>query len=205
VRRSFNLIAALLLGGLWHGANWTFIDWGAFNGVLLVINHAWLQLRGPQSPTPIKRLACWCVTFIAFAIGMAMFRSANFEAMRHMLLAMAGLENGLESANHIAVDADQWLIYKGYISKSLVHALAGQNWSAVATLATILALGIALFVPDTMEFLNYREGEPHAKWRRDLRGAAWQPSIVWLVFIFVLFGVSFTNFWRFNKFLYYRF
>ncbi len=136
---------------------------------------------------------------------MAMFRSANLETMRHMLLAMVGLENGPASVNHIAVDADRWLIYKGYLSKSLVLSLGGENWSAVATLGTLAALSVALFVPDTMEILDYREGEPHAKWRRTLAVAAWQPSVVWLVFICVLFGISFTHLWRFDEFLYYQF
>jgi len=205
LRRSFNLIATLVLGGLWHGANWTFVAWGAFNGVLLVINHAWRSLRGSREPTALGRFAGWCATFVAFAIGMAMFRSANFEAMRHMLLAMAGLENGPQALNHIAVDADRWLIGKGYISESLARSLTGQNWSIVATMDTVVALGIALLVPDTMEFLNYRHGEPHAKWRRDLRGREWQPSIPWLVFICLLFVVSFSYLWRFNDFLYYQF
>lgn len=203
--RDFNLIAALVLGGLWHGANWTFIAWGAFNGVLLVINHAWRSLRGARPPTLFSQFAGWGATFLAFAVGMAMFRSANFEAMRHMLSAMAGLEIGPQSAGHIAVDADRWLIYKGYLSKSLIRGLAGQNWSAIGTLATLVAFCIALFVPDTMEILNYREGEPHAKWRRAWVSAVWQPSVAWLILVCVLFGVSFTRFWHFDEFLYYQF
>jgi len=205
LRRSLNLIATLILGGLWHGANWTFIAWGAFNGVLLVANHAWRNLRGHREPGLPGRLAGWCATFAAFAVGMAMFRSENLDAMKHMLRAMVGLEYGPEAANHIAVDADRWLIHKGYVSKALVHSLMGQNWSAVATLGTAVALGIALFVPDTMEFLDYREGEPHANWRRNLQQAVWQPSVAWLIFICALFGVSFSYLWRVNDFLYYQF
>jgi len=204
-RQYINLIVTLVLGGLWHGANWTFIAWGAFNGGLIAVNHAWRGVRGWRQQTRVTRCAGWCATFVAFAVGMAMFRSANLEAMRHMLLAMVGLENGPASINHIAVDADRWLIYKGYLSKSVVLSLAGENWSAVATLGTLAAISIALFVPDTMEILDYREGEPHVKWRRTLAVAAWQPSVVWLVFICVLFGISFTHLWRFDEFLYYQF
>ena len=204
-RQSLNLIAAFVLGGLWHGANWTFIAWGAFNGVLLIINHAWRALRGTRKPTFITRFAGWSATFGAFAIGMAMFRSANVHAMQHMLLAMAGLENGPESIKHVAVDVDRWLIFKGYVSKSFVHSLAGQNWSAVATVSTVLALGIALVVPDTMELLNYREGEPHVRWRRYSQDATWRPSVAWLVLVCVLMGVSFSYLWRVNEFLYYQF
>ena len=205
LRQSVNLVAAFVLGGLWHGANWTFIAWGAFNGVLLIINHAWRSLRGMREPTQVGRFLGWLATFVAFAIGMAMFRSANFGTMLHMLLAMSGLENGPESAQHIAVDADRWLIFKGYVSRSFVHELAGQNWSVVATLGTVLALMIALFVPDTMEFLNYREGEPHVEWRRHLQDAPWRPSVAWLVLVCVLMGVSFGYLWRINEFLYYQF
>jgi alginate O-acetyltransferase complex protein AlgI len=205
IRQSFNLIATLVLGGLWHGANWTFIAWGAFNGVLLVVNHAWRSFRGPRHPTILGRFTGWCATFVLFAVGMAMFRSADLGAMRHMLLAMLGLANGPEKANYIAVDVDRWLISKGYLSGSFIHALAGQNWSAVATLGTLVAVAIALFVPDTMELVDYREGEPHVKWRRPVHSLAWQPSVAWLLFICIVFGYSFTYFWHFNEFLYYQF
>jgi alginate O-acetyltransferase complex protein AlgI len=43
-RQSFNLAIVMLLGGLWHGANWTFVVWGGVHGVMLGVNHAWNQL-----------------------------------------------------------------------------------------------------------------------------------------------------------------
>ena len=45
VRRYVNLLVTMLLGGLWHGAGWTFVVWGGVHGVLLVINHGWRNLR----------------------------------------------------------------------------------------------------------------------------------------------------------------
>src|SRR5690606_424877 len=44
-RRYVNLLVTMLLGGLWHGAGWTFVAWGALHGVYLVVNHAWIALR----------------------------------------------------------------------------------------------------------------------------------------------------------------
>ena len=41
VLRYVNLMITMLLGGLWHGAAWTFVVWGALHGVYLCINHAW--------------------------------------------------------------------------------------------------------------------------------------------------------------------
>src|SRR6185295_10901140 len=44
VRTGVNLFATMLLGGLWHGAGWTFLIWGALHGTYLIINHAWSRL-----------------------------------------------------------------------------------------------------------------------------------------------------------------
>ena len=43
-RRYMNLLVTMLLGGLWHGAGWTFVIWGGLHGVYLVVNHTWHAL-----------------------------------------------------------------------------------------------------------------------------------------------------------------
>lgn len=45
MRRYANLMLTMLLGGLWHGAAWTFVLWGAVHGILLAVNHGWRALR----------------------------------------------------------------------------------------------------------------------------------------------------------------
>lgn len=53
-RRTYrNLLATMLLGGLWHGAAWTFVVWGAFHGLLLVVYHAWSQWRSAREPLAV--------------------------------------------------------------------------------------------------------------------------------------------------------
>ncbi len=42
-RKHLNLLLTMLLGGLWHGANWTFVAWGALHGIFLMVNHVWRQ------------------------------------------------------------------------------------------------------------------------------------------------------------------
>src|SRR5215208_4014345 len=44
-RRYGNLMATMLLGGLWHGAGWTFVLWGGLHGAYLVVNHLWRELK----------------------------------------------------------------------------------------------------------------------------------------------------------------
>jgi alginate O-acetyltransferase complex protein AlgI len=203
-RRTFNLFATMILGGLWHGANWTFIAWGALHGVLLAVNHAWRTVRGKRAPSVAGRFAGWLATFIAFVIGMVLFRAADIGAATTMLKAMAGLGHA-PYADEIKVAWDLWGIRVGYISEDFVRGWLGPYWSVVGTLWTLGALGVALLVPDTMELTDYREGEPHSHWRRRVGMLAWRPSVAWLAVLALLFGAVFANLLQFTEFLYYQF
>jgi D-alanyl-lipoteichoic acid acyltransferase DltB (MBOAT superfamily) len=204
VRRSVNLIITMVLGGFWHGANWTFICWGAFHGVLLTINHVWRSLRGKRESTAAGRLIGWFLTFTAFAIGMTMFRSSDMTAAIRLLTAMAGLGDAPTSAP-ILVSFDFWAMEKGYVSEAFARRWFGSYWSAVGCLATGLAFFVAIAIPDTMELLDYREGEPHSDWRRSFNPLRWSPSLAWAGAVLVMFAIVFTNLNSFSEFLYYQF
>ncbi len=203
LRRSTNLFLTMVIGGLWHGANWTFIAWGAFHGVLLTINHAWRFLRGERQSTLLSRSVGWLLTFLAFAVGMTMFRSANIETAASLLQAMAGFGPGASDAG-FNPGADFSFISKGYVSEAFLRTWLGAQWTISATLATAAAFAVAMLAPDTMEFADYRENEPHTNWRRTsfLR---WQPNAVWLTGTVVLFAIVFARLNQFTEFLYYQF
>jgi alginate O-acetyltransferase complex protein AlgI len=204
MRRSLNLFVTMVIGGLWHGANWTFIAWGAFHGGLLTINHIWRSLRGARPSTLMGRLTGWTLTFAAFAIGMTLFRSPDIQTASRMFEAMIGLGDAPVNAP-ILVSFDFWALEQGYFTEAFVRRWLGSYWSVVGTLVTLILLAVALALPDTMEFVNYREGEPHSDWRRPRRLLAWSPSIVWAVAVLALFGVLFASLGSFSEFLYYQF
>jgi hypothetical protein len=204
VRRSAVLVATMVIGGFWHGANWTFLAWGAFHGILLAINHAWRTLHGEREQTRLRRFAGWLATFVAFAIGMAFFRAIDIATAGRVIEAMAGFGTSPADAE-IKVGWDLWGIRTGVLSESFVRAWLGSYWSVVGTLWVAGALAVALFVPDTMELVDYREGEPHSDWRRPIGALAWQPSVAWAAAVIVLFAFSYTHFWQFSEFLYYQF
>jgi D-alanyl-lipoteichoic acid acyltransferase DltB (MBOAT superfamily) len=59
-RRHFNLLTTMVLGGLWHGAGWNFVIWGALHGGFLVINHAWQDVcRRVPVHLPAGLGRCW--------------------------------------------------------------------------------------------------------------------------------------------------
>lgn len=73
-RKNLNLFITMVLGGLWHGANWTFAFWGAYHGTLLMIHHS-IEKYWEKIPLFLQRL----VTLLLVAIGWIFFRSKNFS------------------------------------------------------------------------------------------------------------------------------
>jgi hypothetical protein len=194
-----------VLGGLWHGANWTFIAWGAFHGGLLIVNHIWRQLRGPRpAGGAVSRVAGWLLTFTGFVVAGVFFRAPDIAAAGRLLQAMAGLGDAPQSPL-LAVIADSWAIRHGYFSDHVLRAWFGAYWSGAASLVTLGVLAVMLLVPDTMELTNYREGDPQIEWRRSNPFRAWTFSPVWGLGLAALFAVAFVRLTSFNEFLYYQF
>jgi alginate O-acetyltransferase complex protein AlgI len=88
-RRYINLIATMLLGGLWHGANWTFVIWGLLHGLYLTINHGIRRILGERS-NPAVRGAGALLTFIAVVIGWVFFRAKSVASAKAILGAIVG-------------------------------------------------------------------------------------------------------------------
>lgn len=93
-RRVFNLAATMLIGGLWHGAGWTFVIWGGLHGLFLIINHSWERLRKASSflarlaDMPAYRVVCLALTQICVVIAWVFFRSDSITTAGRMLSAM---------------------------------------------------------------------------------------------------------------------
>ena len=90
-----NKFLTMLLGGLWHGANWTFVLWGAWHGTLLCIEHA---LGMGKSATRFRSHR-WLLTFVFIVLGWVMFRSGTVPTAWHFYQAMFSFDGqGLSDA-----------------------------------------------------------------------------------------------------------
>ncbi len=89
VRRYANLMITMLLGGLWHGAGWTFVAWGALHGVYLSINNLWRDAT--KLPGWLIKPFGFAITFIAVVAAWVMFRSMDIAQAGTMLAAMFGI------------------------------------------------------------------------------------------------------------------
>jgi alginate O-acetyltransferase complex protein AlgI len=123
-RTYINLLLTMLLGGLWHGANWTFLIWGGFHGAWLAIERArGGRLWGVGTPVWVQRLT----TFLLVMVGWVYFRCASVGQAHDVLGGLVGA-HGL--ASRLPGGLGEWKL-----------ALA----------ALPLCLGLAWFAPNTWQ------------------------------------------------------
>ena len=93
VRRYINLFTTMLLGGLWHGAAWTFVIWGAMHGSYLLVAHGWSRARGgrPAPSGPASQVAGWMLTMLAVVLAWVFFRATSVTQALTVLSAMGGV------------------------------------------------------------------------------------------------------------------
>ena len=93
-----NTAITFLLSGLWHGAGWTFVCWGALHGVALSGSHWWaarrLRLGRLPSQSMGVRLICWLSTYVFICVTWVLFRSQSLPAILTILRKMAGMAPG---------------------------------------------------------------------------------------------------------------
>lgn len=151
-RRYINLMITMLLGGLWHGAGWTFVIWGGLHGCYLVVNHLWRRARHSMgseraSPTAAGTWLARFLTFGAVVVAWVFFRAADVATAWTMLSSLAGM-NGV-------IFPEPWRPAIG----SLVDGVAGVSFGPSPGLdgAAFGWIGFLLlvvwFAPNTQELL----------------------------------------------------
>src|SRR6478609_8855581 len=91
-RMALNLVIVMFLGGLWHGAAWTFVVWGLLHGSYLVIERVvriFFEHKPWASTLPVRVLA-WFATYAAVCIAWVFFRASDFTIASRMLSGMFG-------------------------------------------------------------------------------------------------------------------
>jgi len=103
-RTYLNLMITMLLAGLWHGANWTFVIWGGYHGILLIISHA-LKQHNPFNQSYFQYIKVGLeigITFFVISIGWLLFRAKNFENLTQIILNIV---------NDFHIDAETYLYF----------------------------------------------------------------------------------------------
>ena len=91
VPRYVNLMITMALGGLWHGAAWTFVAWGVLHGAYLCVNHAWNRY-GPSIPRRLAgpaNIAALALTFLSVVVAWVFFRADSITSAIAIVSRMA--------------------------------------------------------------------------------------------------------------------
>jgi D-alanyl-lipoteichoic acid acyltransferase DltB (MBOAT superfamily) len=146
-----NVFLTFLLGGLWHGANWTFVLWGAIHGAGLGIERSvkgmWRAWRGPAEPGPygaaLSATAGWLVTFHLFTLAAIFFRSPNLEAVGDYYAQMFSFNGGAELLTPFVLALTVGSVAVQFLPGNKIERFAekSRDWSAL-TLGLMLGFGL---------------------------------------------------------------
>ena len=191
-KRYRNLMLTMLLGGLWHGAEWTFIVWGGLHGTFLIINHGWHAFRRSighdikHSSIIGNAISCG-ITFLVVTLAWVFFRADDFSSAISITSTMLGLNDSAQISTKLFVMERQIILY----------------WFIALT-------AIVWLMPNVSEWINYTlEGndkalKPSLLMPR-IQKLIFKPSIAWAIFTATLAGVAILNLSKASEFLYFQF
>jgi len=153
LRRHGNLMATMLLGGLWHGAGWNFVMWGGLHGLCLVCNHGWRGFRARvlgqdlERHTVPGRVTGIVLTFLAVVTAWVFFRAPSLSAAFNILQGMAGL--------HGVVLPEEWqaALAPGAAGLAFGYLQAFGGTRQVVWVAVLLAMAWGL--PNSQQFVAW--------------------------------------------------
>jgi alginate O-acetyltransferase complex protein AlgI len=185
----FSFIATMALGGLWHGASWTFVLWGLFHGFLLAINQVWRTFKkrfGLSKPRwwsmglgRVTILLCWMFSLV-------IFRSEDLQTAWRIMQGLVGYNN--LTANNSFIDA--------YSALPLLFGLAIIVWLAPNTVQIFSKYCIATGAQDVA---------PAKSIHLTRSVFCWRPNPIWAVCLAVLLVLSILSMHKVNEFLYFQF
>ena len=98
IRTYVNLFLTMLIGGLWHGASWTFVVWGAFHGIALCIHKVWMKLSGHDKKyqgTPVGNFFSIIITYVFVSFCWIFFRAESFKIAKDVIMGIVNWQDGV--------------------------------------------------------------------------------------------------------------
>lgn len=172
-----NLMITFIIGGVWHGAGWTFILWGAMHGLALVIHSLWKQTN-----IKMHSVLAWLMTFLFVNFAWVFFKASSFDSA--MLIVQ-----GMVNFDSVIVSQD-FATFFNYIFDTSYWELEGTAGAIfLTTIDTIGYLllfgGVTILLPNSMELIQRLPYK--GRWR-------FKPTFIYALFCAVLAALALATF-----------
>ncbi|WP_417382832.1 MBOAT family O-acyltransferase [Gimesia sp.] len=210
-RRYANLFLVMILGGLWHGADWTFALWGGLHGLYLSLYHSWRYVIPSTWQSPGLSRVSWALTLVFVIIAWVPFRADDIETVMSVYSGMFGFEGFRIGENKLILLGKQNYMY-GNLGLILANLGLSIDPSGSMTLTshawlTVAAL-IAFFCPNSYQILRrYKPALNLGEFLKNDRFTSFQIKLVWPVGLLLALcaALSFLKQSTTIEFLYFQF
>jgi alginate O-acetyltransferase complex protein AlgI len=148
-----NLFLTMVIGGLWHGANWTFVIWGAIHGGYLVgerlVKQAWSQRGAIGLPPGLVRVLQWVLTFNVVGLAWVFFRAPSVGAALSVLGRLVGDGGSSALITPLVIGTVLVMLASQFVPPRIPERITIQ-FARAAPVLQILALGAGLVVIDAL-------------------------------------------------------
>jgi alginate O-acetyltransferase complex protein AlgI len=142
-----NLFITFVLGGLWHGATWMFLIWGAMHGCALAIHRFWKGFRRPLPP-----MLAWIVTFAFVNVAWVFFRAKTLDDAIRILRGMVDFRSVLSHSSASVPTSD--LAWGGWLSDILLQFMPASFVGQTPTYLAIIAAFVMIAQKNSMEIAS---------------------------------------------------
>jgi alginate O-acetyltransferase complex protein AlgI len=163
VRTYFSLMATMLIGGLWHGASWTFVVWGGLHGLYLAVER-WLRRQfSGYRPGRTVAVTFGLLTFLLVNIAWVFFRAKTFHQATQILGGMFGINAHVEPVlaavyllTTTVIIAGLVLAHCGMRNQTLEAAIGRAHPATLTALWTIMAFAVVIQHGDSNGFIYFQ-------------------------------------------------
>lgn len=208
LRKYLNLLITMLLGGLWHGAGWTFISWGFLHGIYLIINHLWRNIRLTFIPSNKKILyfsvlSSRILTMVSIVFAWVLFRSDSFSGALNIYKGLFAY-NGISLPEHYYYrlgSISEYLLEMGISFSGLKYFYGTQQIFVILSLIIMVS-----FMPNTQEiFSRYKPALGYIGDRKETFFFSLERPKLWAFISALVFMLSVLSINQVNEFIYFQF
>ncbi len=178
VRTYVNIMLTFLIGGFWHGAAWTFVLWGAMNGLGLVIHRLW-----GKTGVRMGKFPAWLITFLYWNVTVVMWRATSYQDAMKVYRGVLGMEGvmlpnslkGLSFLGSAGATFGLWLANLGHKQEHFIYLVAA-------------AAAASFFFKNSQELADRMK-----------------PTVGWSLFVALLMGIGIMHMTQVSEFIYANF